>query len=367
MLFRISAFGSNSAGQLGIGHRNDTAEPQSCLFERPDDDGNWSEPKSVSSIVAGGNHTLLLTGEGQVWAAGTNLDGRCALPTTTGNVTSFCKVPLPTSGQLAANRVTHVAATWEASIIVFDERLILTCGSGNKGELAQGPNVTASPLLMQTQQLVPNLDLQPRIVKVAAGVNHVLALTADGTVFGWGSSRKGQLGNDLKVDKLVWTPIMIPVPFEVRRIVAGRDYSLLLGSNGSERLLLGDIKHFPQGVDLALRDENPNIQCGWSDIYYLSTTELQAIGRNDRGQLPPKSMPSLIQFAAGSEHCIACTDVNEIVAWGWGEHGNCGSPVDDKGNVSGKVNVVPLMLQARERIICLAAGCATSFVVMEKT
>jgi protein ATS1 len=319
----------------------------------------------VKQIAAGGNHTLLLTGNGQIWAAGNNSDGRCISKVGEGVLKSFHQVEIIREGLNAFQGVTHIAATWEASIIVLDERWVLTCGTGNKGELGQGHEVTASAKLTQMLDCTC-LSSETKIEKVVAGVHHAVLLTSGGDVFGWGNSRKGQLGEALMGDKMVWTPTKIPVPFKVSNIGAGRDFTVLTSTERLGLLLLGDNRHFPDITDVSPERDRVALHCGWSSIYSHHCSALRGIGRNNKGQLPPRDLPPLRLFAAGSEHCIACTDADDIVAWGWGEHGNCGVPVDERGIVADNINVVQFARELGERVEYVAAGCATSFVVTSK-
>lgn len=59
-----------------------------------------------------------------------------------------------------------------------------------------------------------------RVLDVKVGSNHVLALTEDGSVFGWGGNNFGQVGVSpetehmatfpgQKVQSTVWTPVRI--------------------------------------------------------------------------------------------------------------------------------------------------------------
>ncbi|OMJ68772.1 hypothetical protein SteCoe_33692 [Stentor coeruleus] len=68
--------------------------------------------------------------------------------------------------------------------------------------------------------------LESNIMSLACGTNHVLALTAEGTVYSWGDNSYGQLGlNDIK-SRVV--PEQIPDLKKVVRISAGNEYSFAL-------------------------------------------------------------------------------------------------------------------------------------------
>jgi protein ATS1 len=110
---------------------------------------------------------------------------------------------------------------------------------------------------------------------------------------------------------------------------------------------------------------------GWSSVHHVKSldgaTEVRSIGKNDRGQLAPSVLRPLRALAAGSEHCIGIDYAGQLIAWGWGEHGNCGEQVDDRGTVSGRYNVIPVA-SSEDGIVVegVAAGCATSFVICGK-
>jgi len=69
---RVFAFGSNKHGQLGIGSFNDEFQPQVIgrLHDR------------VTQAACGTDHTLLLTGSGQVYSFGNNSHGQLGISNT---------------------------------------------------------------------------------------------------------------------------------------------------------------------------------------------------------------------------------------------------------------------------------------------
>jgi hypothetical protein len=107
---------------------------------------------------------------------------------------------------------------------------------------------------------------------------------------------------------------------------------------------------------------------GWTSVHVLkgpaSQGRVESVGKNNHGQFAPENLPPLRALAAGSEHCVAITKDNQVVAWGWGEHGNCGEKIDERGNVSRRWNVISLPdIDGGFGVKSVAAGCATTFVV----
>jgi protein ATS1 len=101
-------------------------------------------------------------------------------------------------------------------------------------------------------------------------------------------------------------------------------------------------------------------------------------GRDDHGQLAPAGLPAVRAIAAGSEHALALTrdSKRRLLAWGWGEHGNCGEAIDARGDVKGRWNEIPLPgrrssgnsssggVNADVGAVVIGAGCASSWVWM---
>lgn len=371
---RLLAFGSNGSGQLGVGHREDIAAPEECQFVAADhdhDSGNdngddvWLSGETIRDIAAGGNHTLVLTSAGRVFTAGDNGLGKCGLGdgASEGGSSRFRAIPgVGEDDASALGRATHIAATWEASFFVIDGRKVYGCGAGAKGELGFGDGVTTALTPMLILDMETMCGNGSKVARLTASMGHVVLMTDSGSLFGWGACRKGQLGEALKNEKTTWTPRPIDLQSPVHSVVVGRDFTYMIDGQGKGHVL-GDDKYSGEFGTLSV-DYGDLIFAGWSNIFSWNRDKLAGAGRNNRGQLPPPQLTSPKLFAAGSEHSIAVTPDGQVVAWGWGEHGNCGKAVDDRGNVAGRLNEIPLRLKETESVSLVAAGCATSFVVV---
>lgn len=371
---KVFGFGSNACGQLGIGHQTDASSPETCLFHT-EDVHDLAEDDSIVKVAAGGSHTLLLFRSGACFAAGSNRHGQCGIPPegtspALRQTVVFRRVRLRVGDQLegeqrAVERFVDVAATWEASFFLeADERSIHVRGLGRTGELGLGPDIEQTDTA-ESQTSIILLPTDSKIVRLAGGMRHVVVCTADGEVFGWGSSSKGQLGSEVKSVRSVWTPRRVEMSFTPDSVVTGRDFTFARADGGLFSLL-GDTKRF---LDLgSVRATAPfdNISAGWSSIYVISNGRISGIGRSDRGQLPSSQIPDLASMAAGSEHVLGLTLQGNVIAWGWGEHGNCGGPTDSSGCVRGRWNDIKVQLNDGEAVIGVGAGCATSFILVRK-
>ncbi|KAK1827226.1 RCC1/BLIP-II protein [Podospora conica] len=349
----LFALGSNGSSQLGIGHASDVSVPKPVLLPTP--------PPSVSKITAGGNHTLLLTTSGTLLCAGDRTSGACGpsppCPSADSEFLPLHHPDLPP--------VSLVAATWEASFAVSEDgRGLYAFGTGMKGELGLGPLIfrTAVPAL------VP--DFPPpgtTIVDLAASMAHVVAVLSDGTVWGWGAARKGQLGGDEQT-AVVDVPRRVEgVGFRVERAVCGREFTVLFGEG--EFVVLGSDKWGVKSKAPAKEEVRGwrDVGAGWSNVYVLrGDGRVVSWGRDDQGQLAPGDLPPAVKMAVGSEHALVLTEGGDVTAWGWGEHGNCG-PVGGEGPGKGQRNIIASSKYVPEgaKITAIGAGCATSWVAIE--
>ncbi len=349
----LHALGSNGSGQLGIGHRDDVSIPTKVPFPEEADLG------PPSKIAAGGNHTLVLYPTGAVFASGDNSNSRCGLHTKSGPSVAFQRVYIQTN-EGTIHSFKFCSATWEASTLVTFDNQVYTMGTGHKGELGQGINVVHTT---QPQRIAgfPPPGLQ--IMDLASCVGHTVAVLSDSNAYGWGAGRKGQIGDPTAA---VWQPRLISSPgFKIMRAVCGRDFTYLVGVPcDGQHIILGsdkwNVKSAAAKEILGWKD----IGASWGSVFVLlSNGVLRSWGRNDRGQLAPMNLPLMDQVAIGSEHVLARSKDGEILAWGWGEHGNCGlcatvaEPSVEGWNVLYNGN-------NSDEVVVGGAGCATSWLWM---
>ena len=369
MPLHLWAFGSNGAGQLGIGHTKDVSTPQICIFP----DGHGSElPGRPMKIVAGGNHTLLLLDEGirngddmvgTLYYAGIQRDGSVQPrpPGVPQSKITFQKAHVSVSG----HQIRNCSAFWEGSVFVNMENEIYTTGLGSKGELGLGENeagkgISDSEGLRILQKFPPDLDLGiSQIVDVASGVDHTVVVLQSGWVWGWGNGRKGQLYAPWGFS---WAPQkFIPgLPgHAVERAVCGREFTFLL-QGGGRCETLGSDKYGVKSQTPVYVSYWKDVGASWGSIFVLKKDgKIESWGRNDHGQLAPPDSPDIEQFAVGSEHVVALTKEGTVICWGWGEHGNCGVDINENGDVKGKWNEIPI--DQHNKVLGVGAGYATSF------
>jgi protein ATS1 len=349
---RLYAFGSNGSGQLGIGHTDDVFKPTEVLLSTS------AKSKSIVNIASGGNHSVILFNDATIITHGENDDGRCVNHHGIGSQ-GQADDRQHAEDSLHGSGISHIAATWSATIMVYDSTSVRVAGSGESGQLGLGPGVTAcaKPTLVK--------DFPPpglRIVRLAACMAHAVAVLSNGDVWGWGSGRKGQLGQPAEI---VWAPRKMElINFLAADVACGKDFTCVFGEPQAGELVLFGLDRNDR---FHVRENTPKQLATWKRVasswgsLFVQTIDgkITAWGRNDHGQLPPQGLLPLKAFVAGSEHCIGLTESGSVVAWGWGEHGNCGQIVEH----SDKANDHRVELKIPEEVIALFAGCATSFIV----
>ncbi|KJR88386.1 protein ATS1 [Sporothrix schenckii 1099-18] len=354
----VFALGSNGSGQLGIGHSEDVSIPRNILW------ADEPSPNSVSRIAAGGNHSLLLSGDGVLHWSGDATCGACGvLSGDKPAEPSFTKMNVDGPVQL-------IAATWEASIFTVldsngENTKVFTCGLGEKGELGQGPLVVRDPKASQLKNFPPP---GTEIVDLAACMSHVVVVLSNGEVYGWGNGRKGQLGSPATI---VFEPRKIEgIDFAVKRAVCGKDFTCFVGESGSGKIsVIGQDKWEIKSKAPSEAPAWVDIGAGWGNICILkSDGKILAWGRDDYSQSTPPNDQKASKIAVGSEHVLALLETGDVLAWGWGEHGNCGPLVKQEGsNTKGQRRVVASskFLPPGTRISDVGAGCATSWIIIE--
>ncbi|KAK2794087.1 hypothetical protein FQN52_009169 [Onygenales sp. PD_12] len=370
----LYAFGSNGSGQLGIGHLDDVSTPIQCLFtddeEQPDLSHTTNQtPTTIQDdqpirIAAGGNHTLALFKSGAVYAAGSNENGRCGHdPSKVSSLLQFRRVVITAKdGNRRINRFKAVSATWAASFFVDAEQgHLYVCGVGMKGELGLGENYTDIPNAMRIPDFPP---VGEEIVSISGSLSHTAVALSNGDVYGWGISRKGQLGEGGVKKKVLWQPTKIEgISFSACQVACGREFTVIAGEpdNGEFAILGFDKWDIVSGAPHGIKGY-ATLSASWHGVYVHQQDGVAiAWGRNDRGQLLPQNLPRPTKLGVGSEHVVAIIEDSKVVAFGWGEHGNCGPETDAQGNVAGKWNEIAF--DGFGKITGVGAGCATSWIM----
>lgn len=206
----VQTWGDNSNLQLGA-----------SAIARRTTPGQVTGLTGVTSVAAGNDHGLALLGDGSVKAWGLNSAGELGDGTTTSRST-----PVKVQG---LSGVTQVAAGglpgWAGhSVALTGDGNVWAWGYGKSGQLGRGAVGTSG-----TPAKVPGLTT---ITQVAAGGDNTYALKADGTVWAWGDNSYGQIGNS-KAGKAQASPLQVTGLSDVVRIGAGGVMAFAVTADGT--------------------------------------------------------------------------------------------------------------------------------------
>ena len=236
---RLFSWGSNELGQLGwapiptfgLPDSNREIPAGEVLISPLDLPAGAEGTLPVRTIAAGAYHSLLATWSGEVWSFGCNSHGQLgrAVPTTAYLAPHPVQLPPSHVGQTAV----ALAAGLRHSVILLRSGAVCTFGDHSHGQLGrEAPhrgNACAVFTAIASTSRLPHapppdataaaaegedaVQMADRVVALAAGEVHSLALTASGAVYTWGDNQLQQCARDLEKPLLV-TPGVVKLPLQ---------------------------------------------------------------------------------------------------------------------------------------------------------
>ncbi len=330
---RLFGWGNNFSSQMGF-----IDSQTRVLIPTPANDSELLSNRAITALAAGGSHTLVLRSDGIVVAIGSNTSGQLGNPDAVNpndyNARTAVPVEVNRKGVLAGRTVVAVAAGNSHSLALCSDGTLAAWGVGTNGRL--GNNST-------TQSNVPvevhrgGALAGRRVVAVATGETHNLALCQDGSVVSWGANDKGQLGNGTTIDAL------LPVTVDMSGVLAGKRVIGIAGGSSHSLVLCDD-------GTLATWGENRYGQLGNDDTQNSAVP----VGVMRNGALAGKAVTKVL---AGDRHNLVLCDDGTLAAWGYGSAGQLGNGISTFNYQSQvPVSVLPAGALAGKQIIAAAAG-----------
>jgi len=184
------AAGYNFNGQLGLG---DNADRNS--FTEVKNAGS-----DIAAVAAGNYHTVILKNDGSVWTTGSNSAGQLGF-TGNGGQSSFTRVNDEKGNPLSGARA--IAARGDITAIVKSDGSIIMAGNYSDPEEVNVPDFSAvvdesgkGPVKSSFVSLVPDGGAGVKfagVKKIALGYSSVYVIASDGRLWAAGSNRYGQL------------------------------------------------------------------------------------------------------------------------------------------------------------------------------
>lgn len=229
------AWGRNDFGQLGLGdftHRNIPVQV-----------GTGTDWKTVK---AGNFHTLAVKNDNTIWSWGYNFSGQLGQ----GTAGFGTELAVPTQIMaLAANEWKCIAASGRQSMAIDENGRLWMWGNNAYGALGinDGSTYKSLPALVNN-----NTNWQ----FVAGGINHTIAIKADGTTWAWGENVGGQLGDGSIINRP--TPVQIGTSYGIAD--GGERHSVFL--KGGEIYVTGSNTYGQLGIGEVSSHSTPQqVQC----------------------------------------------------------------------------------------------------------
>ncbi|CAG7849420.1 Guanine nucleotide exchange factor SRM1 AltName: Full=Pheromone response pathway component SRM1; AltName: Full=Pre-mRNA-processing protein 20; AltName: Full=Regulator of chromosome condensation; AltName: Full=Suppressor of receptor mutations 1; AltName: Full=mRNA transport protein 1 [Serendipita indica DSM 11827] len=426
---QLFVFGNGDFGQLGLGPDETTELTKPKLHAwcaEAIEEGRFGEPGAgIEAVAAGGMHSLMLDEQGKVWSWGVNDDS--ALGRQTEGVKDADGNPVDQEELSATPHVIDALVEQKFRAVVVVAGDCTGAALSDKGELriwgtfrspegqkafsstekakdgaarAAGASETLHPVALPGFKSI-------QIAAISAGANHVIALTTDGLVYGWGSSEQGQIGR--KVVSRHRKNGMEPERLDIREavVVGTGDYHSFAvdksgtvwawGLNSWGQLGFKSAANVTDSVHYTVEDVpslHPDVtgsrvvQIAGGEhhtLFRLEDGRVFAVGRNDGGQLgvgpdhpsiladpdakgmatfEPVQVPIqgfVTDIQAGPRYNLALTDTGILFSWG---QGNLGISRDVSETSS------PTLIAGRESSVwkCLGMTCGGqhSFIIVSK-
>ncbi|KAF7726903.1 hypothetical protein EC973_008198 [Apophysomyces ossiformis] len=206
---------------------------------------------------------------------------------------------------------------------------VLVFGSGDTGQLGLGEEM----LIRKKPMPLRALD-DKEIVDVACGGLHSIAITKDGQLWSWGCNDEGVLGR--KGDEFEPAVVQDLEGVHIVKVACGDSISMALSDEG---------KLYCWGT----------FRCAEGGLGFTREIKKQ--------EFPvlyePLQRETIVDIAAGTDHCLALTDTGRVYGWGNGQQFQLGRRVIERRKQNG---LVPELLGLRN-IKAIGSGSYHSFAL----
>lgn len=279
------------------------------------------QEKKFVKLSCGNLHTIGITDDGKLYAWGSSAEGQLGNGEFEYQLHPQILIPL------YKHRIVDIACGNRHTVCVSDEGTVFSWGKGSSGRLGIG-TLENTPIPQELKAL-----RGIRIVQVACGASHSMALSDQGHVFSWGIGTDGCLG--------IGTDLVV-VPFPV---------SYFLENNITIKSIDAGYYHSAAiATDLTL------YTWGWGEH-----------GQLGHGNFDSQQYPKLVErFASSFTTSVSCGGFHTLSitngicwAWGEGEHYCLGNKKKEKVNIPIEVEAVK-----NEMVYSVFAGFMSSFAIL---
>jgi len=201
------AWGENGSGQLGLGDNAVRNIPTQVGT-----DTNWS------SIYSSNHHATAIRTDGTLWAWGTNLRGQLGLGD---NINKNIPTQVGTDTNWAS-----VFGGWEYTTAIKTNGTLWAWGRNNAGQLGLGDNLN--------KNIPTQVGTDTNWASVSSGDSHSVAIKTDGTLWVWGDNLENKLGLILEAGvSSINTPTQVGADTNWASVSSGESYSMAIKTDGT--------------------------------------------------------------------------------------------------------------------------------------
>ncbi|MBD0382049.1 RCC1 domain-containing protein [Paenibacillus sedimenti] len=230
-----------------------------------------------------------------------------------------------------AEKVSQVAAGFDHSLVLTENGTMYAWGDNTYGQVG----INSAKGVVSGPQKIEGL---PKINQISAGFRHSMALDLEGNVWVWGNNIAGQLGTGDRTDLRKPTPISLPG--KATSVTAGHRFSLVTLENGKVYGWGAQCAHDTKRTFAELMQLIGQSATGIS--YYIdanadpSSSDTQELcefqGFVAVSSLTPIEIPELAgsaQIVAGFGHVLALQADGTVKSKGCNAYGQLGYPTAD--------------------------------------
>ncbi|XP_043726684.1 probable E3 ubiquitin-protein ligase HERC6 isoform X1 [Cervus elaphus] len=209
------------------------------------------ETLHVALVSCGKEHSLAVCHKGRVFAWGAASEGQLGI----GELKEATFIPKKIK-TLAGIKIIQVACGHYHSLALSKDGQVFSWGQNSHGQLGLGKKLPsqASPQRVKSLEGIP-------LAQVAAGGAHSFALSLSGTAFGWGSNSAGQLalsGNNAPVQRYKPVSVGALKTLGVVFISCGYEHTAVLTQDGKV-FTFGDNSYGQLGHDPTAEKRGPQL------------------------------------------------------------------------------------------------------------
>ena len=331
---QLWTWGRNNKGQVGLGFlstQGDAQHPQRATKVA-------GVMTSFDALAFSQNASVALDERGEVWAWGDNANGQLCLGLDAQGQPDLQDRLIPTKVN-HSGRVVALTRGFSHTMWLREDGTVWTCGRNNAGQLGVAELASSAQPVQ-----VPGLS---DVIQISAGSESSFAVDAQGRVWAWGRNRFGNLGQGAEDTAAHPTPTQVPGLTRVIMLAQGRDHTLALtadgevygwGLNASAQAGSAAAGNLTSPTKLSLGLPAVAVYANGNQSFFEDAQgRLWGWGQNGQGNLgipleadqpqptaPVFGVEGVLDVAIGPLHGFARQRDGVILAWGWSFEGSLG-------------------------------------------